>query len=308
MSDLPPPSPGQQPAWQPPSAPAAPSPAGPHAVESASTASARHPRSRLPILVGALAAVAVGLGAVWWLTRSGDDAADRSSNRTADQSSDDDADDADDADGSQEADDADDDGPASTELAVTTTIALTLPSTIVPTSSLAPTTDAATSTSVVDSTAAPAPATPAGAQPYVDPGGWSIAIDPAWQFQQSETFTGWLIGTGTEAFRDNVNVATEALPRELTLDEYAEAALGVIRRQASDVQIVDRRRVVGADGVGVEVIDWSGSFGTGQQLAFVQAMTVTPTNAYVATFTSEPDRMPDLAATVTAYLVTIRGT
>ena len=248
-------------------------------------------RSRVPAIVGALVAIAVGAGAVLWLTRGGDDAGDAGETEQTEPTE-----------PTEPTDGADDTAPAGTDAAPTTaadpaetiapsTTALVLPTTVVP-----PTTDA--SLPVVD--------IPPGATIHSDPSGWTIALDPAWTV--SPDATAWFTGTGTPDFQDNVNVAVEVLPLEVTLDEYVVAAIGQIQTQAADFQFVDQRRVVGADGVEVEIIGWSGTFTGLPTLAFVQAVTVTPTNAYIATFTSLPDRMPALAPTIGPYLTTIRGT
>ena len=157
--------------------------------------------------------------------------------------------------------------------------------------------------------ALPAPPVPAGATLFSDPDGWTIAVDPAWQREESPEFAGWFTGTGSTGFSDNVNIVLENLPTALSLDEYLVAAIGVINTQATDVEIVDQRRFVGVDGVQVHVVTWLGTVvGANQRLGFVQAMTVTATKAYVATFTAQPGRLAQLATTVGPYLATVRGT
>ena len=81
----------------------------------------------------------------------------------------------------------------------------------------------------------PAPPAPDGATVHTDPAGWSIAVDPAWEFRQAEDFTGWFTGTGTDGFADNVNVTLEVLPAAMTLDDYIVAAKGFISTSAADV-------------------------------------------------------------------------
>ena len=76
---------------------------------------------------------------------------------------------------------------------------------------------------------------------------------------------------------------------------------------ASDVNVLDERRVIGEDGVTVAVVTWTGTLPGLPKLAFIQAMAVSASRAYVATFTSEPDRMRDLALVVGPYLATVRG-
>ncbi|MFN6118497.1 MAG: hypothetical protein ACK5CE_02485 [Actinomycetes bacterium] len=260
-------------------------------------------RSRVPAGVGALVAIAVGAGAVLWLTRGDDagDAGDAGETERTEQTEQTER-----TEQTEETDGGDGTAPAGTDAAPTTaadtagTVADTTPATttplVLPTTVAPPTTDA--SLAVVD--------IPPGATIHSDPSGWTIALDPAWTV--SPDATAWFTGTGTPDFQDNVSVAVEVLSQAVTLDEYLVAAIGQIQTQAADFQFVDQRRVVGADGVEVEIIGWSGTFTGLPTLAFVQAVTVTPTNAYIATFTSLPDRMPALAPTIGPYLTTIRGT
>jgi hypothetical protein len=248
-------------------------------------------------VIGAIVAVAVGAAAVLWVTRSDDESSDT---RTAP------------ADASQTT--APDDAEAVGSSAPESTPPSAAPSTsgapvVLPTTapSVAPTTPS--ETAVPTGSVLPAPAVPGGATVFSDPAGWTIAIDPAWEFQQAEQFTGWFVGTGTTGFRDNINVALETLASPISLDDYVVAATSFINTQATEVEIVDQRRLVGEDGIEVHVITWLGAVGgASQRLAFVQAMTVTSTRAYVATFTSQPGRLSELAPVIGPYLATIRGT
>lgn len=249
-------------------------------------------RSRVPAIIGAVLALAIGAAAVLWIT-GGDDTDDDSS----------------DAVDTTEVDDATSVAPTTIAPEPTPAPTSTGPAVVLPT--VAPTAPPETTPATPAVSAVPllpAPPAPAGATPYADPAGWTIAVDPTWEFSQSADFIGWFTGTGTDVFADNVNVTLEDLPGAMSLDEYIVAAKGFISTSAADVVIADERRFAGADGVEVHVITWTGSVGGGQPLAFVQAMTVTATRAYVATFTSQPARMVDLATTIGPYLLTIRGT
>ncbi|MEZ5248833.1 MAG: hypothetical protein R2713_06350 [Ilumatobacteraceae bacterium] len=248
-------------------------------------------------MLGALVAMAVGFGAVLWLTRSGDD-------DTRDTASTDAGGDTPDDTGALDTG-APDAPPvtvpvttpaATVEPVPVTTIPLTLPGTVALTDPPPPTTEA------------PIPvAVPADAVPYADPAGWSLAVAPGWRFEQTPTFTGWFTGTGSDGFQDNVNVVLEDLPRAMDLATYVDAAVALIQGQAPDAVITDRQRVVGPDGVEVELVSWTGTLPGLPTLAFVQAMTITDTRAYVATFTSEPARIADLALAFGQYLATVRA-
>ncbi len=254
-------------------------------------------RSRVPAVIGAIAAIALGAGAVLWVTHSSDDDA---SGRSGDERNS----------STSEADDAAPTSlaePSSSVAPTTSAPAVVLPTTPPTTPPTPPPTTPAPSAPAVE--AQPSPPVPAGATLFSDPAGWTIAVDPAWQREESPEFAGWFTGTGSPGFSDNVNIVLEDLPSALALDEYVVAATGVINSQATDVEIVDQRRFVGADGVQVHVVTWLGTVvGANQRLGFVQAMTVTATKAYVATFTAQPGRLAELATTVGPYLTTIRGT
>ncbi len=197
--------------------------------------------------------------------------------------------------------------PSSSVAPTTSAPSVVLPTTPPTTPPTDPPTTPAPSAPAVE--ALPSPPVPAGATLFSDPAGWTIAVDPAWQREESPEFAGWFTGTGSTGFSDNVNIVLEDLPSALGLDEYVVAATAVINSQATDVEIVDQRRFGGVDGVQVHVVTWLGTVvGANQRLGFVQAMTVTTTKAYVATFTTQPGRLAQLVTTVGPYLTTIRGT
>jgi hypothetical protein len=121
------------------------------------------------------------------------------------------------------------------------------------------------------------------------------------------TFEVVFTNTGSDTFDDNINVTVEALTAPISLDDYLAAAKSGILAAAPDFQLVDERRFLGPDGVELVLITWSATLPNLPPLSFLQSLTVTPTNAYVATFTSEPDRMPQIAALFEPYLLTLRG-
>ncbi len=153
----------------------------------------------------------------------------------------------------------------------------------------------------------PAPEVPPGAVVVADPAGWTIAIDPGWTETPLAGARSWVINAGSATFDDNLNVTTEALPGPLTLDQYVEAALAAVRAGAPDVEVTDVRRYVAADGAEHALVTWSGTLPGAPRLVFVQALTVSATAAYVATFTTEPDRAPLLAIVLEPYLLSLRG-
>ncbi|MEX1106210.1 MAG: hypothetical protein WEB78_08430 [Ilumatobacteraceae bacterium] len=231
-------------------------------------------RKRLPAAVAALVVVAFGLATALWLTG-----------------------------------DTDDETPAvDTTAAATTAPATTVPALTLPTTP--PSTDAAPTTeSVAPTTAAPdpAPAVPDGSILVTDPTGWSMSMSPAWTESTQNTTRNWFTNTGSDTFDDNVNVTTEALTSPVALDDYLAAAIAGIQSSVPDFQLGGLRRSVGPDGVELALIEWSGTLENLPPLSFLQTIMVTPTTAYVATFTSEPMRIAQVGPTVEPYLLTLRG-
>jgi|GEM_PF-6971514 hypothetical protein len=235
-------------------------------------------RKRLPAAIAALVVVALGLATALWLT-SGD---------TADPAT-------------------DDTEVASTPLVTaapdTTEPALTLPTT--PPSTEAPATTAAPAPTTVLPT--PTPGVPPGSIVVTDPAGWTMSMDPSWTESTQNGVRNWFTNTGSDTFDDNINVTVEALTAPISLDDYLAAAKSGILATAPDFQLVDERRFLSPDGVELVLLSWSATLPNLPLLSFLQTLTVTPTNAYVATFTSETDRMPQIAALFEPYLLTLRG-
>ena len=237
-------------------------------------------RTRLRAAVAALVVVALGLATALWLTR-GDGTDDASVDTTPQPTA----------------------APV-TAAPETTAAPLTLPTTV-PTSE-APTTTAAPATTAMPVVTAP-PAPPAFSVVVTDPSGWSMSMDPSWTESAANGSRNWFTNTGSDSFDDNINVTTEPLTASITLDEYLAAAIAGIESSTPDFQLVDQRRVTGPDGVELIVIGWSATLPNLPPLSFLQTLTITPTAAYVATFTTEPARMPQLAPLFEPYLLTLRG-
>jgi hypothetical protein len=235
-------------------------------------------RKRLPAAIAALVVVALGLATALWLTSG--DTADPATDTTQVAST-----------------------PLVTAAPATTEPALTLPTT--PPSTEAPATTEAPAPTTVPTT--PAPDVPAGSIVVTDPAGWTMSMDPSWTESTQNGVRNWFTNTGSESFDDNINVTVEALTAPISLDEYLAAAISGIQAAAPDFQLVDQRRILGPDGVELVVIGWSATLPNLPPLSFLQTLTITPTSAYVATFTTEPDRMPQLTALFEPYLLTLRG-
>jgi hypothetical protein len=215
-----------------------------------------------------------------------------------------------------------DDGSVATDPSVTAPAASSLPGTAVPGATVPPSgsTVPATGATLTLPTAPPAtvpavtvapPPPPASIPPgsvlASDPAGWSMAVDPAWNDTTADGVRTLFITPGATA-GDNVNVSTEVLPSDVGIDAYITAAIANIQTAAPDFQIVTQRREVGADGVQVEVITWVGTLSGLPKLSFLQSIMVSPTHAYIATFTSTPETMPTMAPFLEPFLVTLRGT
>lgn len=180
------------------------------------------------------------------------------------------------------------------------TVDVTLPAT----ASTIPTVPA--STAPPTTVLAPSPPIPAGAVLASDPAGWVLAVDPAWNDTITSGARTFFVEPGATS-GNNVNVTTEQLPAGVDLDGYIAAAIDSIRSAASDFEIVAQRREVGADGTEIELIGWSGTLAGLPKLSFLQAVTVSPTTAYIATFTSQPGDMSTMAPFLEPFLITLRG-
>jgi hypothetical protein len=235
----------------------------------------------LPAAIAALVVVALGLATALWLTS---DDTDTPTDGTAVVAT-----------------------PPVTAAPATTAPALTLPTAppaTTPATEAAPTTEAPVPTTVLPT---PAPDVPAGSIVVTDPAGWVMSMDPSWTESTQNGVRNWFTNTGSDTFDDNINVTVEALTAPISLDEYLAAAKSGIQTAAPDFQLVDERRILGPDGVELVLLTWSATLPNLPLLSFLQTLTVTPTNAYVATFTSEPDRMPQIAALFAPFLLTLRG-
>lgn len=245
------------------------------------------PRSRAPLVVGALLAVLIAGGLAVMFTRGGND--DESVTDATEES-------------------APDSTPATDESSPDTTSPVTepAPSTTGPTLTLPVTVAPVTTVPVAPTLPAPGIPIPPGAVLATDPAGWTMAVDPAWNETDSGGVRSWFIEPGATT-GDNVNVTTEALPGGVNLDAYVAAAIENIQTAAPDFEIVFQRRDIGVDGVEVELIGWTGTIPGLPKLSFLQAVTVSPSAAYIATFTSQPESMPTMAPFLEPFLVTLRG-
>jgi hypothetical protein len=171
----------------------------------------------------------------------------------------------------------------------------------------APTAPVATEPAVTTLPPPPPVSIPPGAVLVTDPAGWTLGVDPAWNDTTGPNgIRTFFIEPGATT-GDNVNVSTEVLPASTTLDAYVAAAIANIQSAASDFTIVAQRRETGADGVQIEMIQWVGTLSGLPTLSFLQSVVVSPTTAYIATFTSRPETMPTMAPFLDPFLVTLRG-
>lgn len=202
--------------------------------------------------------------------------------------------------------------PADTELGTAGTVAASVVPTAAPSipATVAPTTPATVAPTTPATIAAAPPvsiAMPAGSVVASDPAGWTMAVDPAWSDTSTNGVRTFFIQPAATS-GDNVNVTTEALPPGVGIDAYVKAALSTIGGAAPDFVLAGQRRDSAVDGVQVELVAWSATLPGLPKLAFLQAIMVTPTTAYIATFTSPPETMPNIAPFVEPFLLTVRGT
>jgi hypothetical protein len=132
---------------------------------------------------------------------------------------------------------------------------------------------------------------------------WTLQADPAWEPVGAGV---WFTGTGSDSFQDNVNVITQPLPAAMTLDAYIDAALETVKA-APEFELIARDIITGDDGTEIGSITWTAALAGMPKLTFKQSIVVNDTTAYIATFTTEPERAAETVPTIGAALLTLRA-
>jgi hypothetical protein len=175
-----------------------------------------------------------------------------------------------------------------------------------PTSSDASTPASEASVTTVTTEARGASATIEVAVVFTDPDGvWAPDISPEWSEATERVgpdIEAWLVGTGTEGFRDNVNVLTQnAQGADLrTYLDLSSRSLGGLDLVASEVTTAPDGREIG-------LVEYSGVVPTAPEpVRAVASVIVVDDRAVVATLTASRSTFDQARAEVEPYLLTLR--
>lgn len=130
---------------------------------------------------------------------------------------------------------------------------------------------------------------------YYSDKGFSIRLPETWE--QKEGFMGTTVmtlspkETATDAFRENANVAVEAVPRGTTLPDYFSLSLGNMRKMMTDFKKHEEDEAT-LDGQPAKRVVYSFRVGE-MNLKTLVYFTVRGKRAYVITATASPETFDD---------------
>jgi hypothetical protein len=151
----------------------------------------------------------------------------------------------------------------------------------------------------------PTATVPATGVDFVESSGtYSLRVGDDWDRVELPAGAAWYTGTGSRAFRDNVTVIVEDLPRRLSLDDYVDISSDNASRIGLQFDPKSRDDVLLSDGRTAVLLDYT-SVQQGFTLRHRVVITVHDLVAVTATFTSEDDRFADSVRDVDAYLRTL---
>jgi len=151
----------------------------------------------------------------------------------------------------------------------------------------------------------PTPA-PADGVPVTGPSGWRLLVAPAWNsvdVSSPGVEGGWLTGSGTAAFHDNVNVFTEKPKVDLDLGTYVRFSAEKAPSQIPDVVILSSHLY--SDGAHQFArLEYTGTV-NGRALHFLGYVVKVQARFVVVTYTAPADTFTSTLPAVEAYLVTL---
>jgi len=121
--------------------------------------------------------------------------------------------------------------------------------------------------------------------------GLQIGYPVNWEMQ--EDFLGSIVmflsplENDLDIFQENVNIITEDLPDgNITVDEYVDVSLAQIEALVLDFNLLESKSLT-LNGNPAYKIVYTGSGDGGEQIEWLQVLTIKDTTAYVITFTAE---------------------
>lgn len=142
---------------------------------------------------------------------------------------------------------------------------------------------------------------------FVDPDGtYQMEVSPMWVSNHGSFIAGlevWYMTEPTLGIAPNVNVLSQVVPQEMTLDEYHEASIANAALLIEQFELIDEGIVTGRNQQ-LGMLDYAG-VADGSELRFLAFYAVDDGVAVIATFTAEPDQFEILRDEIEPYLLTL---
>ncbi len=154
----------------------------------------------------------------------------------------------------------------------------------------------------------PRPAIPADARLYEAPdGSFTLGVPKRWKRPASSLDLAnavWYTDTGSAEFDANVNILTESVPPDLTIEKYLELSVENGPSQIEGFAAVDMREVVLANGDRGGRAEYIGEF-AGRQFHFLALISIEADLAVIATYTNVEANYQRVVSEVEPYLLTL---
>jgi hypothetical protein len=174
------------------------------------------------------------------------------------------------------------------------------------------TTSAPTTTTSAPTTTTSAPlggTSPALAgERFIDPeGSYEIIVRSEWPSKHGALVEGlelWSVGDPIDGFVPNINIFSEIIESDMTLDEYIELSIENAGLFIEDFELIDKQIVTAESGQVLAFMEYEGS-AVGLSLRFFAVFGVRDDEAVVATLTVPPQEYTKIKAEVAPYLFTL---
>jgi hypothetical protein len=154
----------------------------------------------------------------------------------------------------------------------------------------------------------PRPGTPADARLYEAPdGSFTLGVPKRWKRPASSfdlTSAVWYTDTGSAEFDASVNILTESVPPDLTIDKYLELSVENGPSQIERFAAVDMREVVLTNGDRGGRAEYTGEL-AGQQFHFLALISLEADLAVIVTYTNVEANYQRVVSEVEPCLLTL---
>jgi hypothetical protein len=175
----------------------------------------------------------------------------------------------------------------------------------------APTTTERSTTTTTEATSSPDEATIAGAVIFVDPDGrYTIEVSPDWPDATGtdvvpEGIELFYVGTGTDEFKDNINILEQPVGT-MSLQDYLDRS---IEGMGSDLEVIDSGIATGAYGQELGYIEYAGMVPTAPIPVHAFAtFAIADGQVVLATLTTTEATAAEAEDTIAEYLTTLVAT